>query len=95
MEKIFKKYEFESQELAQTRINALGECPHIVIELGYLQAEEDELGMYSVDVLWNVEELGTEEDGDVDYPYGWRTKEVSVEGNGAHTFLGINYEQDV
>lgn len=91
--RVFKKYEFESEELAQTRINALEEQEHEVIELGYLQADEDNLGAYSVDVLWNVEELGFEEDGDIDYPYGWRTKEIEVEGNGVHTFAGWTFEK--
>ena len=44
---------------------------------------------YSVDVLWNSTELIV--DGEVSYPYGWVSKEISVEGNGVHTFLGRNF----
>ena len=111
MKYLFKKYEFESQELAETRIAALphsevdGEShpshSHTVVKLGYLFTEQptfDEEGelltegvqsdKYSVDVLWKVSELGLEEDGDVDYPYGWVSKEIEVEGNGVHTFAG-------
>ena len=117
MKYIFKKYEFESQELAETRIAALphtedeegNEHPshsHTVVKLGYLFTEQptfDEEGelltegvqsdKYSVDVLWNVSELGLEEDGDVDYPYGWVSKEIEVEGNGVHTFAGWSYSK--
>lgn len=113
MEKIFKKYEFDSQEQAETRIGALptqeldGETfdahQHVIVKLGYLWVTEptyDAEGnvetegvastSYSVDVLWNKEELL--EDGEVSYPYGWVSKEITVEGNGVHTFLGRNYE---
>ena len=38
--------------------------------------------MYSVDVLWN----GLDES-----PYGWKSKEISVEGNGVHTFAGWTF----
>lgn len=39
---------------------------------------------YSVDVLWN----------DLDEsPYGWKSYEITVEGNGAHTFAGWNFNE--
>jgi len=117
MKYIFKKYEFESQDLAETRIAALphsdidGEShpshSHTVVKLGYIFTEQptfDEDGevltegvqsdMYSVDVLWNASEITeTDEDGnkDINYPYGWVSKEIEVEGNGVHTFLGRNF----
>ena len=117
MKYLFKKYEFESQELAETRIAALphqevdGEShpshSHSVVKLGYLYTEQptfDEEGeiltegvqsdMYSVDVLWRASEITeTDEDGNesIDYPYGWVSKEIEVEGNGVHTFAGRNF----
>jgi hypothetical protein len=117
MKYIFRKYEFESQDLAETRIAALphsdidGEShpshSHTVVKLGYIFTEQptfDEDGevltegvqsdMYSVDVLWNASEITeTDEDGnkDINYPYGWVSKEIEVEGNGVHTFLGRNF----
>jgi len=117
MKYIFKKYEFESQDLAETRIAALphsdidGEShpshSHTVVKLGYIFTKQptfDEDGevltegvqsdMYSVDVLWNASEITeTDEDGnqDINYPYGWVSKEIEVEGNGVHTFLGRNF----
>jgi hypothetical protein len=131
MKYLFKKYEFESQELAETRIAALphsevdGESypshSHTVVKLGYLFTEQptyDEEGnqltegvqsdMYSVDVLWKASEITVEteaavldEDGNVitpavteiDYPYGWVSKEIEVEGNGVHTFAGWSYSE--
>ena len=117
MKYIFKKYEFETQELAEKRIAALphtevdGEShpshSHTVVKLGYIFTEQptfDEDGeiltegiqsdMYSVDVLWRASEITvTDEEGneEIDYPYGWVSKEIEVEGNGVHTFLGRNF----
>ena len=46
---------------------------------------------YSVDVLWKKEELLDEND-EVSYPYGWGSKEISIEeGNGVHTFAGWSF----
>ena len=102
---LFKKYEFNSKEQAEQKIAALphsefdGESyldgGHTIVHLGYLitnEPEWDEEGneivapeysdKYSVDVLWQ----------DLDSsPYGWASYEITVEGNGAHTFLGRNF----
>ena len=102
---LFKKYEFNSKEQADTKIAALPHTTdddvsyldggHTIVHLGYLWIEqptfdaEGELltegvasDKYSVDVLWQ----------DLDSsPYGWASYEITVEGNGAHTFLGINF----
>lgn len=104
---LFKKYEFDSQEQAETKIAALPhitdditgesylEGSHTIVKLGYIVTntpEYDENGdevvapiysdKYSVDVLWN----GLEKS-----PYGWASYEITVEGNGVHTFLGRNF----
>lgn len=130
MKYIFKKYEFDSQELAETRIAALPHQEdeegnshpshsHTVVKLGYLFTEHptyDEEGnqltegvqsdMYSVDVLWKASEITVEteaavldEEGNVitpavteiQFPYGWVSKEIEVEGNGVHTFAGWSF----
>ena len=117
MKYIFKKYEFETQDLAETRIAALphtevdGEShpshSHTVVKLGYLYTEQPTFNedgeiltegvqsdMYSVDVLWRASEITeTDEEGneEIDYPYGWVSKEIEVEGNGVHTLLGRNF----
>lgn len=102
---LFKKYEFDSQEQAETKIAALPHIEvdgvsyldgnHTIVKLGYIVTntpEYDENGdeivapiysdKYSVDVLWN----GLEKS-----PYGWASYEITVEGNGVHTFLGRNF----
>ena len=117
MKYIFKKYEFETQKIAETRIAALphtevdGEShpshSHTVVKLGNVVVEQgtyDEEGeeltapvladKYSVDVLWRASEITeTDEEGnqEINYPYGWVSKEIEVEGNGVHTFLGRNF----
>ena len=103
---IFKKYEFNSQEQAEEKIAALPHDTddegnewlsgnHTIVKLGYLWVTEptfDDEGeietdgvasdSYSVDVLWN----------DLDEsPYGWKSYEITVEGNGAHTFAGWSF----
>jgi len=130
MKYLFKKYEFQDEATAQTRIDALphsevdGEShpshSHTVVKLGNIVVEQgtyDEEGeeltapvladKYSVDVLWKVSEITEEteaavldEEGNVitpavteiDYPYGWVSKEIEIEeGNGVHTFAGWSY----
>lgn len=73
---LWKKYEFESEEQADSKISALSDN-HNVVRLGYLSDK------YSVDVLWeDLEES----------PYGWKSKEITVEGNGVHTFANYEYK---
>lgn len=118
MKYIFKKYEYPSQELAETRIAALphqedeegNSYPshsHTIVKLGHvvqIEGTYDEEGneltapvlsdMYSVDVLWRASEITvTDEEGneEIDYPYGWVSKEITVEGNGVHTFAGWSF----
>ena len=103
---IFKKYEFNSQEQAEEKIAALPHDTddegnewlsgnHTIVKLGYLwiteptfnedgEIETDGVASdsYSVDVLWN----GLDES-----PYGWKSYEITVEGNGAHTFAGWSF----
>ena len=70
MSHIFKKYAFVSKEDAISKIEALGEHSHTVVELGNIvkvAGEYDEEGnelvapivsdKYSVDVLWVVKEI--------------------------------------
>jgi hypothetical protein len=104
---IFKKYEFNSQEQAEEKISALPHDTddegnewlsgnHTIVKLGYLwvtepifdeeldefTSEGEQADKYSVDVLWN----------DLDEsPYGWKSYEITVEGNGVHTFAGWSF----
>ena len=103
---LFKKYEFDSEAQALDKIAALphetdedgNEYPthsHTVVKLGFLPitspkfddegnvVEEGEYSTkYSVDALWS--ELD-------ESPYGWKSYEISVEGNGVHTFAGWSF----
>jgi hypothetical protein len=104
---LFKKYEFNSKEQAETKIAGLPhitddvtgesylEANHTIVKLGYLWIEEPTFDAegelltegvasdkYSVDVLWQDLESS---------PYGWASYEITVEGNGVHTFLGRNF----
>lgn len=96
MEYLVKKYQFESEEQADTKISALEGRGHTFVKLGFFPIAKvlfDDEGnvieqgeysdKYSVDVLW----LGLDES-----PYGWKSYEVSVEGNGIHTFSGYEYK---
>jgi hypothetical protein len=103
---LFKKYEFDSEAQALDKIAALphetdedgNEYPthsHTVVKLGFLPITEptfDDEGnvveegeyntKFSVDALWS--ELD-------ESPYGWKSYEISVEGNGVHTFAGWSF----
>lgn len=107
---LFKKYEFDSQEQAESKIAALPHDTddegnewlignHTIVKLGHIVTQEGvyentEDGdivevtppvyadKYSVDVLWR----GLDKS-----PYGWTSYEITVEGNGVHTFLGRNF----
>jgi len=78
MSYLVKKYEFESEEQADTKISALEDRGHTFVKLGIFDKPK-----FSVDVLWN----GLEES-----PYGWKSYEISVEGNGIHKFSGFEYK---
>ena len=73
---LWKKYEFKNEDDADNKISSLSD-EHLAVKLGYLSKK------YSVDVLWkDLEES----------PYGWKSKEITVEGNGVHTFANYEYK---
>jgi hypothetical protein len=102
------KYEFLDQEQAESKIKSLGTAQdengneyqthkHTIVHLGNIvleQGQYDEEGSelvapvlsdkWHVDVLWN--------DLD-DHPYGWKSYAVDVNGDGVHSFLGLDYEK--
>jgi hypothetical protein len=118
MAHIFKKYEFDNETQAKTRIASLPNATdgdgnkyfthsHAVVELGpqwetlpvfdeegEVQTEGVLKTTYSVDVLWTESEITTIDDNNnniISYPTGWVSKEITVEGNGVHTFAGHNF----
>lgn len=107
--KLFKKYEFNSQEQAETKIAGLPhitddvtgesylEGNHTIVKLGYLWITEP-----TFDAEGNIEIEGLASDkysidvlwdGLESSPYGWATYEVTPEGNGVHAFLGRNFNE--
>ena len=108
------KYEFDSREQAQTKIDALGtatdedgnEYPthkHTIVHLGNIVLEQGEYNeegeevsapvlsdKWHIDALWvNLE---ADEDGLIDHPYGWKSYAIDIEGNGVHSFYGLDYD---
>jgi len=125
------KYEFDSREQAQSKIDALGtatdedgnEYPthkSTIVQLGNIvleQGEYDEEGEevtalvlsegWHIDVCWNDADITTieeeavlDEEGmvvtpavtSVDHPYGWKSYAIDIEGNGVHSFYGLDYD---
>jgi hypothetical protein len=103
------KYEFNSKEQADSKIEGLGVNEegfpthnHSIVRLGNIvlsKATYDEEGneltpatysdKYHVDVLWK--DLEANEDGSIDHPQDWKMHNVNIEGNGVHSFLGLDY----
>ena len=101
------KYEFDSKEQAETKINALGvatdengnEYPthkHTIVHLGNIveqQGQYDEDGNELVaPVLSSKYHVDVLWKGIDDHPYGWKSYAVDISGNGVHSFLGLNYD---
>jgi hypothetical protein len=75
---------------------------HTIVQLGNIvleQGQYDENGeevvapvlsdKWHVDALWL--DLEADEEGKVDHPYGWKSYAVNIDGNGVHSFLGLDY----
>ena len=101
MKYIFKKYEFDSEATAKTRIAALP-----TDEEGNVLTEGVKANKYSVDMMWRYEDIVTYEEQIIDevthlvatvsYPYGWSSKEIQyndtwINNNGAHEFSGWQF----
>lgn len=100
------KYEFDTKEQAQTKIDALGtaqdengnEYPthkHTIVRLGHIveqQGQYDEDGNETVaPVLSSKYHVDVLWKGIDDHPYGWKSYSVDLNDNGVHGFLGIDY----
>jgi len=79
MEIFFRKYEFSSEQTYRELLNSTNvNMFSSIVELGIL-AENT----YNVDVLW-IDQL----------PETWTQYEIwDIEGNGAHTFSGWNFNK--
>ena len=103
------KYALDSKEQAETKINALGtaidengnEYPthkhtivqlgNIVLEQGQYDEEGNELTAPVLSDKWHVDALFKDLD---DHPYGWKSYAVDIDGNGVHSFLGLDYNSN-
>ena len=100
------KYEFNSKEQAQTKIDALGtitdengnESPnhnHAIVTLGHIVLESaivDEDGVVITEaVLSTGYHLDVMWRGLTDHPYGWKSYNVDLTSEGSHSFMGVSY----
>ena len=90
------KYEFNSKEQADSKIEGLSEGHnHTIVRLGNIvlsKATFDEEGneltpavhsdKYHIDVLWQ---------GIDSHPYGWATYSIDLDSEGSHSFFGVSY----
>lgn len=106
MATLFKKYEFDSEAQAQSKIDALPHAQdedgnnapnhrHTIVKLGHLWVTEP---TYNDDGTVDVAGVAkTEYAVDVLWkdlsasPSGWVSKEVAPSGNGVHTFAGHSF----
>ena len=99
MAHLFKKYEVDSQELADSLIAALPHDEegntshsHTIVKLGFLTLEageyDEEGNVIKEPVLsdkYSIDVLWKDEAAD------WSQYEIQVEGNGVHTFAGWSF----
>lgn len=99
------KYEFNSQEQAESKIAAFDEGHnHAFVKLGLAvlepatyDAEGNVLteavydNKYMVDACWR--NLEQDEEGNVDHPYGWKSYAINISDEGLHSFYGIKYQE--
>ena len=78
-----------------THKHTIVQLGNIVLEQGSYDEEGNELvapvlsDKWHVDVLWK--DLQADADGTIDHPYGWKSYAVNIDGNGVHSFLGLDY----
>ena len=100
------KYEFDSREQCQSKIDSLGtatdedgnEYPthkHTIVHLGNIVLEQGEYDSEGEETLAPVLSSKWHIDAlwadDEGHPYGWATKSVEVDGDGMHSFFGLSY----
>tara|TARA_R100001463_G_scaffold120475_2_gene176540 strand:- start:961 stop:1284 length:324 start_codon:yes stop_codon:yes gene_type:complete len=106
MATLFKKYEFDSQEQAKSKIDALPHVQdedgnnvpnhrHSIVKLGYLYTTEPTYDEDGNELTAGVRSGRYSVDvlwkDLTSSPYGWVGKEVTPAGNGVHTFAGHNF----
>jgi len=100
------KYEFDSQEQAESKIKALGveiddegneytTHKHNIVKLGYIILKQ---GVYDEDfneieapILSDKYHVDVLWNDVTEQPAGWKDYAVNLDNNGIHAFLGIDY----
>ena len=100
------KYEFDSREAAQTKIDALGTTAdddgnkypthkHTIVHLGNIVLEQGEYDSNGLETLATVTSSKWHVDvlwtDKIAHPYGWATRAVDLNNEGCHSFLGLSY----
>ena len=103
------KYEFESLEQANSKIEALGittdengnkppSHKHTIVRLGNIvlvQGEYDEDGNEVVaPTLSDKYSVDVLWQGIESHPYGWATKSINIDSEGVHGFAGVSYQEN-
>jgi len=104
---LFKKYEFNSREQANQKIDALPHTTdnlteqsyldggHTIVHLGYLWIEQptfDEQGeIVTEGVSSDKYSVDVLWSGLEEQPEDWVANEIVIEDNGVHTFFGFDY----
>ena len=84
-----------------THNHALVHLGHIVLEQGEYDEEGEETkapvlsDKYHLDVLWKgLEPVDAEAEVLVySHPRGWKSYAVEIDGNGVHSFMGLDYNE--
>lgn len=100
------KYAFDTEAQGNSKIKSLGTAQdengneyathkHTIVELGNIVLEQgsyDEKGNEIVAPVlsdkWHVDVLFLDLK---EHPYGWKSYAINIDGNGVHSFLGLDY----
>jgi hypothetical protein len=80
-----------------THKNTIVQLGNIVLEQGEYNEEGEEVtapvlsDSWHIDVCWK-DEYVTDEEEEVSHPYGWKSYAIDIEGNGVHSFYGLDYD---
>tara|TARA_R110002020_G_scaffold297267_5_gene513043 strand:+ start:633 stop:965 length:333 start_codon:yes stop_codon:yes gene_type:complete len=103
------KYAFDSKEQAEEKIKTLGvelnedgvevpTHPHAIIHLLFIaveDAEYDDEGVITKEAVYSVKySVDTAWRDITEHPEGWADYYVEVNGDGAHSIDGLNYQEN-
>ena len=106
MATLFKKYEFDTEAQADTKIAALPHVQdedgnnvpshrHTIVKLGYLWTTEptydDDGNELTAGVASDKYSVDVLWNDLSSSPYGWGNKEITLSDNGVHVFAGHNF----